>query len=99
MASLKAWRRAPEVDPAASLPGLIAQLRRRGCTRLQVTTIAESAFGRALRRAGFIPRADTVPILAKALTPAGAAGRAARGRPGNTASRVAPSRAALPPLS
>ena len=73
MASLKAWRRAPEVDPAASLPSLIAQLRRRGCTRLQVSTIAESAFGRALRRAGFIPRHDTVPILAKALTPAGAA--------------------------
>ena len=72
-ASLKAWRRAPGVDPAAPVPGLIAQLRRRGCTRLQVSTIAESAFGRALRRAGFIPRADTVPILAKALTPAGAA--------------------------
>ena len=72
-ASLKAWRRASEVDPAASLPSLIAQLRRRGCTRLQVSTLAESAFGRALRRAGFIPRHDTVPILAKALTPAGAA--------------------------
>ena len=72
-ASIKAWRQAPGVDPAAPLPGLIAELRRRGCTRLQVSTIAESAFGRALRRAGFIPRADTVPILAKALTPAGAA--------------------------
>jgi len=72
-ASVRAWRRAPGVDPAAPVPGLIAQLRRRGCTRLQVSTIAESAFGRALRRAGFIPRADTVPILAKALTPAGAA--------------------------
>jgi hypothetical protein len=73
MASVRAWRRAPEVDRAAPLPGLIAELRRRGCTRLQVSTIAESAFGRALRRAGFIPRHDTVPILAKALTPAGAA--------------------------
>ncbi len=72
-ASVRAWRRAPGVDPAAPVPGLIAQLRRRGCTRLQVSTIAESAFARALRRAGFIPRADTVPILAKALTPAGAA--------------------------
>jgi len=72
-ASIKAWRQAPGVDPAAPLPGLIAELRRRGCTRLEVFTIAESAFGRALRRAGFIPRADTVPILVKALTPAGAA--------------------------
>jgi len=72
-ASVRAWRRAPGVDPATPVPGLIAQLRRRGCTRLQVSTIAESAFARALRRAGFIPRADTVPILAKALTPAGAA--------------------------
>ena len=72
-ASLKAWRRAPGVDPAAPLPSLIAQLRQRGCTRLQVSTIAGSAFGRALRRAGFIPRDDTVPLLARALTPAGAA--------------------------
>jgi len=78
-ASIRAWRRAPEVDPTAPLPGLIAQLRRRGCTRLQVSTIAESAFGRALRRAGFIPRDDTVPLLAKALTPAGAACVAAVG--------------------
>ena len=76
-ASIKAWRQAPGVDPAAPLPGLIAELRRRGCTRLEVSTIAESAFARALRRAGFIPRADTVPILAKALTPAGAACMAA----------------------
>src|SRR5436190_86247 len=72
-ATLKAWRRAPGVDPAAPLPSLIAQLRRRGCTRLQVSTIAGSAFGRVLRRAGFIPRDDTVPLLARALTPAGAA--------------------------
>ncbi len=72
-ATLKAWRRAPGVDPAAPLPSLIAQLRRRGCARLQVSTIAGSAFGRALRRAGFIPRDDTVPLLARALTPAGAA--------------------------
>lgn len=72
-ATLKAWRRAPGVRLGAPLPGLIAQLRHRGCTRLQISTIAESAFGRALRKAGFIPRADTTPILAKALTPAGEA--------------------------
>ncbi len=72
-ATLKTVRRAPGVHPAAALPTLIAELRRRGCTRLQVSTIAESTFGRALRQAGFIPRDDTVPILAKALTPAGAA--------------------------
>ncbi len=72
-ATLKTLRRAPGVDPAAPFPSLIAHLRRRGCTRLQLSTIAESAFGRALRRAGFIPREDTVPIVARALTPLGEA--------------------------
>ena len=72
-ATLKTVRRVPGVPPAAALPALIAELRRRGCTRLQVSTLAESAFGRALRKAGFIPREDTVPVLAKALTPAGEA--------------------------
>jgi hypothetical protein len=72
-ATLKTLRRASGVDPAAALPNLIAQLRRRGCTRLDLYTVAESAFGRAFRRAGFFSRPDTIPLLAKALTPAGEA--------------------------
>ncbi|HVH67576.1 MAG TPA: hypothetical protein VM716_06880 [Gemmatimonadales bacterium] len=73
-ATLKAWRRARGgVELGVPLPGLIAELRRRGCRRLQISTIAESTFGRALRKAGFVRRPDTIPILAKALTPAGEA--------------------------
>ncbi len=73
LAALRAVRCRPDVGPAAALPALIAELRRRGCTRLQVSTIAESRLGRALRRAGFRPRQDRVPMLAKALSPAGEA--------------------------
>jgi hypothetical protein len=72
-ATLKTLRRAPGADPAVALPNLIAELRRRGCARLDLYTVAESALGRAFRRAGFFPRPDTIPLLAKALTPAGEA--------------------------
>jgi hypothetical protein len=71
VAVLRAVRCTSGVGPAAAVPALIAELRRRGCTRLQVSTIAESEFGRAVQRAGFLPRKDRVPILAKALTTAG----------------------------
>jgi hypothetical protein len=70
-ASLRAVRWAPDLGLASVLPSLVAELRRRGCRRLQVGTVAESEFGRGLRRAGFLPRADAVPILAAALSPAG----------------------------
>ncbi len=65
------WAVAPGLPPAAFVPSLIAELRRRRCERLQVTTVAESALGRALRRCGFIPRPETVPLVALPLTPLG----------------------------
>lgn len=71
LAALHALRGAPGVALASFLPGLIAELRRRGCERLQVTTVAESALGRALRRGGFVPRNDTAPLVALPLTPLG----------------------------
>ena len=58
---------------AAVLPGLITELRRRGCERLQVSTVAESDFGDALRRCGFVPRSETLPLFALPLTPLGEA--------------------------
>jgi hypothetical protein len=72
VAFLRAVRCAAGVGPAAMVPSLIAELRRRGCARLQAITVAESEFGRALRRAGFFARKDAVPIMALALTPVGA---------------------------
>jgi hypothetical protein len=73
VAFLQAVRCAAGVGPAAMLPSLIAELRHRGCTRLQAVTVAESEFGRALRRAGFFARHDAVPLMALAITPLGAA--------------------------
>ena len=70
-AALHAVRRAPGIAVSAMVPGLIKELRRRGCVRLQAATVAESALGRALRRCGFVPRPEAVPLVALALTPLG----------------------------
>jgi hypothetical protein len=35
--------------------------------------LAESSFGRELRRVGFVPRRDCRPVMAAALTPTGEA--------------------------
>jgi hypothetical protein len=56
---------------APFLPALIAELRRRGCRRLQVTTVAESSFRSDLRRCGFVPRNETIPLLGLGLTALG----------------------------
>jgi hypothetical protein len=55
------------------MPGLVAWLRGQGCTRLQISTVAESRFGAELRRAGFVPREDAASIVATALTTTGEA--------------------------
>src|SRR5439155_926956 len=70
-AALHAVRRAPGIAVSAMVPGLIKELRRRGCVRLQAATVVESALGRALRRCGFVPRPEAVPLVALALTPLG----------------------------
>jgi hypothetical protein len=70
-ASLAAMRWTSPLPFRALIPGLVAELRRRGCRRLYVITVAESDLGRTLRRSGFIPRRDTVPLFALPLTPLG----------------------------
>jgi hypothetical protein len=79
VATVYAIRRDPRVPLTSLVPPLIAALRSRGCTRLDVSTLAESRFATELRRAGFVPRSDTRPLLAAALTqPGEAVVRAAR---------------------
>lgn len=73
LATLHAVRRSSALPLAAVLPELIAELRRRGCDRLQVMAMAESDLGRTLRRCGFMPRRETVPLYALPLTPQGEA--------------------------
>jgi hypothetical protein len=65
------WATHPHLPLPSVLPGLVAELRRHGCERLDLMAVAESDLGRALRRCGFIPRSDAVPLFALALTPLG----------------------------
>ena len=71
VATLHAIRRAPELSLGVVIPGLIRALRRAGCARLQIVTIAESDFAGELRRAGFVTRRDASPLIAAALTATG----------------------------
>jgi hypothetical protein len=73
VALLQAVRRDPRLPLAELMPGLVAGLRGRGCTRLQVWTVAESLFAAELRRVGFVPRVDAAAIVATALTANGEA--------------------------
>jgi hypothetical protein len=68
---LHAVRWSPGLSVATVLPGLIAELRRRGCRRVQIKTVAESDLGRAFRRCGFLPREEAVPLSALPLTALG----------------------------
>jgi hypothetical protein len=71
VANLLAVRRDPREGLAELTPDLVAALRARGCTRLQVWTLVESLFAGELRRAGFVPRDTAESIVATALSPAG----------------------------
>jgi hypothetical protein len=71
LAALHALRWASPMPLAAVLPGLIDELRRRGCERLQVVTVAESALGRTFQRCGFVARSETVPLFALPLSALG----------------------------
>ena len=72
MAVLHTVRRSPALPLAAFLPPVVADLRRRGCTRLQVMALADSELAGALRACGFIPRSETVTLFALPLSPLGA---------------------------
>jgi hypothetical protein len=71
LATLHAMRRAPELPLEYVIPAMVRALRAGGCTRLQVWTVAESAFAAELRRAGFVARRETTPLLAASLTATG----------------------------
>ena len=73
VATLYAVCREPRVALASLVPPLIAALRSRGCTRLDISTLAQSRFAAELRRAGFVPRSDNRPLLAAPLTQIGEA--------------------------
>jgi hypothetical protein len=73
LARVEAVRRHPQVPLASLIPSLVRELRRGGCTRLEMWALAESSFGRELRRAGFVPRPECRPVMAAALTPTGEA--------------------------
>ena len=68
VATLQTVRRAPELPLDQVIPGLVQALRAAGCARLQIVTLAESAFAAELRRVGFITRQDAAPLLAAPLT-------------------------------
>ena len=71
VATLQAIRRAPELPLGRVIPGMIRALRAAGCARLQIVTVAESAFAAELARAGFVARRDSAPLLAAPLTQTG----------------------------
>ena len=73
VASIEAVRRDPRLALASLLPRLVPELRRAGCTRLQMWAMAEASLGRELRRAGFVPRRDYRSVIAVALTATGEA--------------------------
>ena len=71
VANLHAVRRDPRQPLAELMHDLVAALRGKGCTRLQILTLAESLFAAELRHAGFVPREDAASIVATALTATG----------------------------
>jgi hypothetical protein len=73
VADLQAVYRDPGLPLARLIRGLVASLRAKRCTRLQVWTVAESQFAGELRHAGFLPREDAASIVATALTATGEA--------------------------
>jgi len=73
VATLHAVRRAPDLPLGYVMPGLVRALRAAGSARLQIVTVAESAFAAELRHAGFMPRQDWAPLLAAPLTVTGVA--------------------------
>ena len=59
------------------LVALARRLRETGATRLEIWVTPESRVGNAVRRAGFLPRPERVPVLAQPFTDLGVAAVAA----------------------
>ncbi len=58
-------------DLGAALISLARRVRQAGATRLELSVMAGSSAAREVRRAGFLPRADQLPVMAMPLTPLG----------------------------
>jgi len=73
-----------ECEPVTRLGALLVALARRlraaGAARLEVSVMADSQWTAEARRAGFVPREDRIPILARSFTDIGAAVVAAGAR-------------------
>jgi hypothetical protein len=72
VATLCVWECEPVTRLSAQLMTLGDQLRERGAARLEVYVMAASHAEREFRRAGFLPREELVPVLARPFTPLGA---------------------------
>jgi hypothetical protein len=72
VARLISVSRDPSLPMSAIIPPITRALRRAGSTRLWISTLDETHFARELKRAGFIPREITCPVVALALTEPGA---------------------------
>lgn len=73
VATMLSVSRDPSLSMAAIVPPVARALRRGGSTRLWISTLEDSRFAGELRRAGFVRRQDSYPVVALALTEAGAA--------------------------
>lgn len=70
--SIMSLRRAPDIPLRSVIPALPPLARRLGAQRLQVETLLESRMATEFRSLGFRPRGDTLPVVVKAFTKAGA---------------------------
>jgi hypothetical protein len=72
VATLFSLSREPSVPLSAITPALAAALRRAGYHRLSVSTLIRTDFAKELTRAGFVQRADRVPMMVYPVTELGA---------------------------
>jgi len=71
VATLCVWECEPLARLSAQLMTLGDRLRERGAERLEVYVLGASRAEREFRRAGFLPREEIVPVLARSFTPLG----------------------------
>jgi hypothetical protein len=72
VARMMSVSRDPSMSMSEIIPPIARALRNDGSTRLWVSTLEESRFAAELARAGFVKRQDSYPVVALALTEAGA---------------------------
>jgi hypothetical protein len=68
-----AWECGPLAALRSMLVTVTDRLRKRGATRLELSVVTGSPAERAVRRAGFLPRPESIPLLAVSFSEAGAA--------------------------